>query len=77
MDLAESVSRARSTLIDISDADLYLFMECDSDDPKAHENVKMVELLYGIDVVEGSIHCSSPGCNATMSIRNSILFCEE
>lgn len=77
MDLIGSVSEVGGNLIDISEADLYLFVECDSNDAATQENLKIVELLYGIDIVEGTLCCSSPGCNAVRKIKNSILFYEE
>lgn len=74
MDLIESVPKVGRNLIDISEADLYLFMECNLDDA-AMESLKVVELLYGIDIVEGTLQCT--GCDAVRRIENSILFYEE
>lgn len=66
-DLIDSVSRKHSKTIDITEADLYTFLESESE--------KINELLFGIDVVTGTVTCIE--CGDIKNIKNSILFCEE
>ncbi|KAM0681788.1 hypothetical protein GINT2_000305 [Glugoides intestinalis] len=72
-DLIEYVSKFNKDIIDISEGDLYLFLE--ADDPASQESLKIVELLYGIDVTTGILTCIE--CGDVKDIKNGILFIEE
>lgn len=72
-DLIENVSKFNKDIIDISEADLYLFLE--AEDPASQETLKIIELLYGIDVIDGIVTCIE--CGTTKDIKNGILFIEE
>lgn len=67
MELVESISRIKQGVVDADEASIYEF--ADGTDERA-----VSSLLYGVDVVEGSICCTE--CGDEKSIRNSILFCE-
>ena len=71
-DLIEDISKNRNSVctenpIKISEEDLYIFME--SADP--NDELKIVELLYGIDIIKGNITCSQ--CGVVRSIEEGIL----
>lgn len=72
-DLIDAISRNHSKVFDISEADLYAFL--DSETILPDDKLKIVELLYGIDIVSGTVTCID--CGDTKNIKNGILFCEE
>jgi len=70
-DLIATISKSHSKVLDVCEADLYAFMESTGED----ESRKIVELLYGLDVITGTVVCVE--CGETKNIRDGILFCEE
>lgn len=72
-DLIDSISRIGRGIIDIDEADLQLFLE--TEDFESAEHLKIIDLLYGIDVKTGVITCSN--CNSVKNIRNGILIYNE
>lgn len=67
-DLLESLNKSKNDL-EVNEADLYEFFE----DPNSSDD-KIKILLYGIEIVNGSVTCSS--CGNEKKIENGILFCE-
>lgn len=72
-DLISSISRIGRNLIDISDADVQIFLE--TEDFTSDEHLKIIDLLYGIDITTGSISCVN--CNNVKDIRHGILIYNE
>lgn len=72
-ELTNSISKIGQNLIDISDVDVQLFLE--TEDFTSEEHLKIVDLLYGIDITTGSITCIN--CDNVKNIRNGILIYNE
>lgn len=72
-DLIDSITRIGRGVIDVDESDLQLFLE--TDDVSSAEHLKIIDLLYGIDVKTGIITCNN--CNSTKNIRNGILIYDE
>ncbi|ELA42136.1 uncharacterized protein VICG_00777 [Vittaforma corneae ATCC 50505] len=72
-DLIDVISKNHGKIFDINEADLYAFLE--PENATSIENLKIIELLYGVDIVAGTITCVD--CGDTKNIKNGILFCEE
>ncbi|KAI5173210.1 hypothetical protein PAEPH01_1866 [Pancytospora epiphaga] len=68
VELVESISRIKQGVIDVDEANIYEFVD------NGEEEV-IASLLYGVDVIEGSIFCVD--CGDKRSIKNSILHCIE
>lgn len=71
LDLIESICKVDGSILDITEADAYNFTENEISDESTQ---KIIELLYGIDVIKGNVVCTD--CGEEKDIRNSILFCE-
>lgn len=72
-DLVDTLSKINSEIIDIDEADIYAFLE--SNDNEMAAVSKIVEALYGVEVITGSVTCID--CGEMKSIRNGILYYEE
>lgn len=68
MDLVDSLSTLKGGVIDVDEADVYGFLDGADEAPIAR-------LLYGIDVLGGSVSCTE--CGDEKQIKDGILFCEE
>lgn len=68
INLIDSIQHLRTVSLDVVESDVYLFVE-----DGIQEVDKIINLLTGYDITEGSLICPNPECGVEFPIKNNIL----